>query len=134
MSPRCESSPGGAAGLVWCPPPPVVVEELVQRRRFGSRFPVRRRSTAFFVGATITIRRPCNRSAAAATFNIVVFPVPAGPVTVTSRSVPAMAAAASNLRLVKRMLVTVDCAICSTSVNARQLPVALKSLEIARQT
>jgi hypothetical protein len=50
---------------------------------------------AFRVGATTSIRRRCDVRAENAARSIVVLPVLAGPVTVTSPSVPAMAQEAS---------------------------------------
>ena len=50
---------------------------------------------AFFVGATIIMFRPRRRRAAPATLSIVVFPVPAAPLTQTIAPVPAIAAAPS---------------------------------------
>ncbi|CAI9394017.1 hypothetical protein MICABA_02647 [Microbacterium sp. T2.11-28] len=51
---------------------------------------------AFRVGATTIIRRPSARSAAFVNRSTDVFPAPAGPITATRRSVPAIAAAAST--------------------------------------
>src|SRR6218665_2182786 len=61
---------------------------------------------AFLEGATITIRRPCSCKAWLATFIIVVFPDPAGPMMVTSGALLAIATAAAACWALSRWLFT----------------------------
>src|SRR6218665_2173227 len=66
----------------------------------------RAKSAFFLEGATIPIRRPCSCKAWLASFIIVVFPDPAGPMMVTSGALLAIATAAAACWALSRWLFT----------------------------